>query len=120
VAATIDGDLETFWHSAWDESQPDYPHYFTIDMKQPVRMLAVEGFRRQGNGNGQTKFKIYTSNDGENFEDQGTFDFDAGSDAGQLYPLAFLPEARYFKYEATEGPNHYAFLAEFYVYGQAQ
>jgi hypothetical protein len=120
VDAALDGDLSTFWHSAWDQSQPDYPHYFTIDMKEPVRMLAVEAFRRQGNGNGQTQFKIYTSNDGVNFEDQGTFDFDAGSDAGQLYPLAFLPEARYFKYEATEGPNHYAFLAEIKVYGQVQ
>lgn len=120
AAAAIDGDLGTFWHSAWELSQPGYPHYFTIDMKKPVRMLAVECFRRQGNGNGQTKFKIYTSNDGVNFDDQGTFNFNSQINDGQLYPLAFLPEARYFKYEAIEGPNHYAFLAEIYVYGQAE
>ena len=33
--------------------------------------------------------------------------------------MANLPEARYVKYEATKGPNHYAFLAEFVVYGEA-
>lgn len=103
VTAALDGDLGTFWHSAWDQSQPPYPHHFTIDMGQKVRMLAVECIRRQGNGNGQTKFKIYTSNDGENFDDQGEFAFNSKINDPQLYPLAFLPEARYFKYVATEG-----------------
>lgn len=120
VAAAIDGDLGTFWHSAWDLSQPPYPHHFTIDMGEAVKLLAVECFRRQGNGNGQTEFKIYTSNDGENFDDQGTFTFNSKINAGQLYPLAFLPEARYFKYVATKGPNHYAFLSEIYMYGQSE
>jgi len=118
VAAAIDGDLSTFWHSAWELSQPPYPHYFTIDMKKKVRMMAVECFRRQGNSNGQTKFKIHTSDDGINFTDQGEFTFNATINAGQFYMLTNLPEARYFKYEATAGPNHYAFLAEIVVYGQ--
>jgi hypothetical protein len=117
AAAAIDGDLSTFWHSAWNESQPDYPHYFIVDMQTTVRMLGIECFRRQGNGNGQTKFKIYTSDDGVTFTEQGVFDFNSQIDDGQLYPMGFLPEARYFKYEAIEGPNHYAFLAEINVYG---
>ncbi len=118
VTAAIDGVLSTFWHSAWELSQPPYPHYFTIDMKKKVRMMGVEAFRRQGNGNGQTKFKIHTSDDGINFTDHGEFTFNATINAGQFYALTNLPEARYFKYEATAGPNHYAFLAEIYVYGQ--
>ncbi len=118
VTAAFDGDLGTFWHTAWKNSQPDFPHSFTIDMHQTVRMMSVECFRRQGNGNGQTKFKIYTSNDGENFEDQGTFNFDGTINDGQMYPMTFLPEARYFKYEATAGVKNYAFLAEIKVYGK--
>lgn len=118
AAAAVDNDLGTFWHSAWDQSQPPYPHYFTVDLQESKRILAVECFRRQGNGNGQTKFKLYTSNDGVNFEEQGEFNFNAQTDDGQLYPLAFLPTARYIKYEATAGPNHYAFLAEMNVYIQ--
>ncbi|PIF02115.1 MAG: hypothetical protein CR996_01520 [Draconibacterium sp.] len=117
AAAAIDDDLGTFWHSQWSGAQPGYPHYFIVDMKNTVRIMALECFRRQNNGNGQTKFKIYTSNDGENFVDQGEFDFNSQINDGQMYSLSFLPEARYFKYEATEGPDHYAFLAEIYVYG---
>lgn len=117
AAAVIDNDLATFWHSAWDLTQPEYPHFFTVDMKETVKMMAVECFRRQGKNDGQTKFRIYTSNDGENFVDQGVFDFDTSTNAGQMYSLSFIPEARYFKYEAIEGPKFYAHLAEIEVYG---
>lgn len=87
-------------------------------MKKTVRILAVESFRRQGNNNGQTKYKIYTSKDGTNFTDQGEFNFDRMRNAGQMVQLPLMPEARYIKYVATQGPNHFAFLAEFYVYGK--
>ncbi len=118
AAAAIDGDLSTFWHSAWDAAQPNYPHYFIVDMKKTMRLMAVESFRRQNNGNGQTEYKIYTSNDGVNFIDQGTFAFNSKINNGQMATMTNLPEARYVKYEATKGPDHYAFLAEFYVYGE--
>lgn len=118
AAAVIDGELGTFWHSQWDGANPPYPHHFTIDMKKTIRVLAVESFRRQGNSGGQSKYKIYTSNDGVNFTDQGEFDFDRTINAGQMVQLPMMPEARYIKYVATQGPNFYAFLAEFYVYGK--
>ena len=118
VTATLDGELGTFWHTAWAESSPDFPHHFTVDMKETARMLAVDCARRQGNGGGHTKFQILTSNDGENFTDQGIFDFDSKTNDVQLFPLAFLPEARYFKFVALEGPNNFTFLSEFNVYGQ--
>jgi hypothetical protein len=35
-----------------------------------------------------------------------------------MVQLPMMPEARYIKYVATQGPNFYAFLAEFYVYGK--
>jgi hypothetical protein len=118
AAAVIDGELGTFWHTQWDGANPPYPHHFTIDMKKTIRVLAVESFRRQGNSGGQSKYKIYTSNDGVNFTDQGEFDFDRTINAGQMVQLPMMPEARFIKYVATQGPNFYAFLAEFYVYGK--
>ncbi|WP_303917696.1 DUF4998 domain-containing protein [Draconibacterium sediminis] len=118
VTAAFDGDINTFWHTAWKNSQPDYPHYITIDMNTTVRMLAVDCARRQGNGGGHTKFQILTSTDGENFTDQGTFDFNSQIDDVQLFPLPFLPEARYFKFVALEGPKNFTFMAEMNVYGQ--
>jgi len=118
VTAAFDGDINTFWHTTWSTGSPDYPHYITIDMKNTVKMLAVDCARRQGNGGGHTKFQILTSNDGENFTDQGSFDFNSQINDVQLFPLPFLPEARYFKFVALEGPNNYTFLAELNVYGQ--
>lgn len=120
VTAALDGNLGTFWHTQWNGGSPGYPHYFVVDMKQQVKILAVECFRRQGDNRGQSKYKIHTSNDGVNFTDQGTFDFNNQIDAGQVASLSFMPEARYVKYEAIEGPNNYAFLAEFYVYGTTE
>ncbi|MGQ7869840.1 DUF4998 domain-containing protein [Sunxiuqinia sp. sy24] len=118
--AALDGDLGTYWHTQWSGGSPGYPHFFVVDMKEQVKILAVECFRRQGDDRGQTKYKIHTSDDGINFEEQGTFDFDNTSDAGQVVSLSFMPEARYFKYEAIEGPNNYAFLSELYVYGTTE
>jgi hypothetical protein len=117
VTAALDGDLGTFWHTQWDGASPGYPHFFTVDLKKTVKILAVDCSRRQGDARGQTKFKIYTSNDGVTFDDQGTFNFNSNINDAQLFPLAFLPDARYIKYEAVEGPNFFAFLAEFNVYG---
>ena len=120
VAAILDGDFGTFWHTQWDGGSPGYPHYFVLDMKEATKLLAVGAARRQNDGRGQTKFIIYTSNDGVNFEEQGTFDFNAGINDEQIFALSFLPEARYIKYEATEGSNFFAFMSEFNVYGNIQ
>lgn len=117
AAAVIDGDLGTFWHSAWDLTQPPYPHHFVVDMKETVKVGSIECFRRQGNNDGQTKFQILTSVDGVKFVDQGSFSFNSKTNAGQKYILKMLPEARYIKYVALEGPKYFAFLSEFYVYG---
>lgn len=118
VEAAIDDILETFWHSQWDAAQPNYPHSFTIDLGEVHKLGSIECFRRQGNGNGQTKFKILTSIDNVEWVDQGEHSFDAQSNEGQTYIFKFLPEARYVQYIATEGPNHYAFLAELSLYGE--
>ena len=117
VTAALDGDIGTFWHTQWDGASPGYPHFFTVDLKKTVKILAVDCARRQGDARGQTKFKIYTSNDGVTFDDQGTFNFNSNINDAQMFPLSFLPNARYVKYEAVEGPNFFAFLAEFNVYG---
>ncbi|WP_199112286.1 DUF4998 domain-containing protein [Snuella sedimenti] len=113
---TIDGELGTFWHSEWSPNQPPYPHYFTVDLGVEKTVAGFEVFRRQGDGRGQIKHKFYVSLDGINWTDLGEYNMDATTDAGQFYEVA-LTKARYVKYEATEGPNFYCFLAEINVYG---
>lgn len=114
--ATIDGDLSTFWHTAWDLSKPTYPHFFTIDMGKTVNITTFQVFRRQGNGSGQTKHQFFVSEDGTTWIDAGTFIMDSSMDAAQNFRILSNPKCRYFKYVALEGPNFYAFLAEINVF----
>lgn len=113
---TIDGQLSTFWHSEWTPTQPPYPHYFTFDMGVEKTITNFETFRRQGDGRGQTKHKIHVSTDGTNWTDLGEHNVDPNADAGQIFDVA-PTKARYVKYEATEGSNFFAFLAEINVIG---
>ena len=115
--AAIDGNLTTFWHSQWDKAQPGYPHWFIVDMGREYVISSFVCYRRQGNNGGQTEHKFEVSLDGNNWSDMGTFAFDSQKDAGQTYTMVLLPEARYFRYTATKGPNQYAFLSEIEVYG---
>jgi hypothetical protein len=117
VTAAIDGDINTFWHTTWSTGSPDYPHHFTVDMGAEKTIASFEVFRRQNNGNGQTKHQFLVSNDGVTWTDLGTFDMNSGSNEGQIFPMSDNPTARYFKYVATEGPNNYAFMGEINVYG---
>lgn len=115
VTAAFDGDLGTFWHSAWNESAPDYPHHFAINMGETKTVNAFECSRRQGDERGPTKIQFMGSADGENWTDLGTFDFDADSDAAQRFDIT-PTDMQYFKYVALEGNDTFAFLAEINVY----
>ena len=113
--AAIDGNLNTFWHTQWQSAQPDYPHYFILDLGESYRVGAVESFRRRGNGSAQNLVQILVSEDNENWIDKGTFDIDNQTDEGQL--IEFEPgQARYIKYNALAGSSVYAMLAEIEVY----
>ncbi|WP_169514947.1 DUF4998 domain-containing protein [Arenibacter latericius] len=117
ATAIIDDDLSTFWHSKWAGGTPPYPHHITVDMGAEKTVASFEAFRRQGNGQGQTKHQFLVSIDGETWTDLGTFDMDPSTNDGQVFAFSDIATARYFKYVALEGPNAYAFLAEINVYG---
>lgn len=113
--AAIDGNLNTFWHTQWQSAQPDYPHYFILDLGDTYQVGAVESFRRRGNGSAQNLVQILMSEDNENWVDKGTFDIDNQTDEGQL--MEFEPgPARYIRYNALAGSSVYAMLAELEVY----
>ncbi len=113
--AAIDGNLNTFWHTQWQSAQPDYPHYFILDLGETLRIGAVETFRRRGNGSAQNVVQILISEDNENWVDKGTFEIDNQTDDGQL--KEFEPGmARYIRYNALAGSSVFAMLAELEVY----
>ena len=117
ATAAIDNNLNTFWHSQWDSNTPPpYPHWFTVDMGVSVTITSIEVFRRQGNGNGQTKHQFFYSSNGTTWTDFGTFSMNSTIDSGQKFKSTTTPTARYIKYIALEGPDFYAFLGELNVY----
>lgn len=120
ATAMIDGDLTTFWHSRWKDPVPGYPHWVAVDMGAEYIISSFVCYRRPGDNRGQTKNRFWTSLDGVNWDDQGEFPFDPETDAGQTFAMNNYPTARYFKYEATEGPNAWAFLAEIEAYGEVE
>ena len=65
----IDGKQGTFWHSQWEGSEPGYPHWFMIDMKESKAFDAFEyvsrgaGTSDAGENNGNIlNYELYTSN----------------------------------------------------------
>jgi len=113
----IDGDVSTFWHSDWANLAPPYPHHITVDMGKEKTITGFELFRRSNNGTGHTKHQLFVSTDNANWIDLGTFDMDPNTNDGQVNKIPSKPTARYFKYVAIEGPNHYDHLAEINVFG---
>lgn len=116
ASAAIDGNLNTFWHSKWSGGNPGYPHWFSFDLGKEVAVSAIEVFRRQGNGGGQTKHQFLYSTNGTDWSDYGTFAMNKDTNNAQKFSNSANPTARYIKYVALEGPNFYAFLAEINVY----
>ena len=56
ASCIVDGDLNTFWHSKWQDGEAGYPHWFMIDMKSSKSFDAFEYVSRG----------VGTSDDGEN------------------------------------------------------
>lgn len=87
--ACIDGSINTFWSTAWEQSHPQPPHWITFDLGQST---AIQGFaiqaRKEGN-DGPKVVKFEVSDDGQNWTNAGEFkDIPA---AGEY--RTFLPQA---------------------------
>lgn len=64
----IDGNPETYWHTAWSAFAPKPPHQFVIDLGEAETVAGFELLPRQGNPNGRiAKFEIYGSRDGRDW-----------------------------------------------------
>lgn len=120
VLHAIDDNINSFWHSQWAGGTPPYPHWFIINMNQTVTISRFECYRRQGNSGGPDKIKFYSSMDGQTWTDHGEYAFNRNVNTAQNYRISSNPVARYFKFEATAGPNTYSHLGEIHVFGSAK
>jgi F5/8 type C domain. len=116
ASAVLDGDLNTIWHSQYNPERPDYPHWISIDMINPVYTTKIALAPRQNNPNGFTKFKLEGSTNGTTwFVLADELDFDPANLAYQEYHIE--PQSlKNIRLTMLEGRQDVTFLAEFAVF----
>lgn len=87
--ACIDGTINTFWSTAWDQTHPQPPHWIVFDLGESVY---IQGFTIQARKEGSDAPKVVlleVSDDGQNWMNVGEFkDIPASGEY-----RSFLPQA---------------------------
>ena len=112
----LDDDINTYWHSKWDNGYAPLPHWLVIDTQTEHRFTQVALQRRIGYDYARAGY-FYVSSDGSNWTPVGTFTM-GNTDATQTFSIT--PSiGRYLKIEVTESANNNlcAAFAEVYLYG---
>jgi len=68
-ANAVDGNLETIWHTQWQDASPAHPHEIVIQVAPAASLKAISYQARQGdteNGN-IAEYEVYVSTDGKDF-----------------------------------------------------
>lgn len=72
--ALIDGDPNTFWHTPWSGTIPEWPHQATIDFGEELVLTKFIFQNRHNNGGNAPKdIDLQVSNDGVNFTTHQSF-----------------------------------------------
>lgn len=58
--AILDGDFNTYWHSAYEDGHAPLPHWLVVDMKTPKKISRIELHRRSANKDTKT-VELYVS-----------------------------------------------------------
>jgi endo-alpha-N-acetylgalactosaminidase len=119
VSNVLDGDPGTIWHTQYDPTTTNYPHWVTLDLKGSA---TVSGFgyldRQSGGQNGRVKdYTVSVSTDGTNWTQVAS-----GSliDSPNMQVVSFpAVTASYVRFTALNALNGlpYAAAAEMRVYG---
>jgi len=105
-ANAVDGNPSTFWHTQWQDANPEHPHEIIIELHPPC---TIKGFtylpRQDDSENGMIKdYEFYVSNDGQDFGqpvNKGSFD-----DGKDLHTVIFEPvKCRFIKLKALSEIN---------------
>jgi len=78
-ANAVDGNPATFWHTQWQDANPECPHEIVIELDPPVQIKGFTYLPRQDDPvNGTIKdYEFYVSDDGKDFGQplkKGTFE----------------------------------------------
>lgn len=130
VIAMLDGNNDTFWHTAW-KTASDYPHFFIIDMGKE-ELVSDVSIRRRTNNNGtnigQTIYTCAEANatdsnpDAWGWVNHGWYSFDRDSNRTQMFGMKDATMARYIKvyYSTADKGGNFVMVSEFNAYTPAE
>jgi len=96
ASSLIDDDFSTFWHSAWRDTHPGFPHYVSIDMGIEHLAAGVELTPRQNVGGSSLKdFSVLVSMDGNNWTKVQSFRMENVENISQTFIFEEKVAARY-------------------------
>lgn len=106
AASAIDGDTRTYWHSKIRPLPTAYPHWLAIDMHQNYELGRIE-LARPKDAPGATiyDFILQYSQDGENWNDVGTYRMEDVDDMQSFDIPNSAGETRYFRIYALNGKD---------------
>lgn len=79
ASAILDGDPATFWHSKWDGTPAEIPHYITIDMIEEFTVVQVDLNRRSNNTDTKAG-EFHISSDNKTWTKIGSFTMENTND----------------------------------------
>lgn len=122
LANLIDGDTNTFFHSAWSISVDD-AHYLQIELNKATSAFTFNFIGRKTGGSGNPKIiDIYSSIDGSNFEKVSSIaqeNLPTGAEASYSSPVIVMPESKYIRITVPQnmsGGSYFVF-SEFSMKG---
>lgn len=122
MATLIDGDLSTYWQSAYEGGDAPLPHWAVIDMQTPKNISRVELYRRTGNKDTKS-IELYVSDhpdaNAAGWIKIGTVVFEEGDSSSITIPGSIDMKGRYLKLLLSDSNREpYTSVAEVYVYGK--
>ncbi len=122
MTTLIDGDLSTYWQSAYEGGDAPLPHWAVIDMQTPKNISRVELYRRTGNKDTKS-IEIYVSDhpdaNAAGWIKIGTVVFEEGDSSSITIPGSIDMKGRYLKLLLPDSNREpYTSVAEVYVYGK--
>lgn len=69
AANAVDGNVNTFWHTQWQDDNPECPHEIIIELSEAVGINGFTYLPRQDESDhgGIKEYELYVSDDGKDF-----------------------------------------------------
>ena len=122
LANLLDGDVNTYFHSAWSVYVPD-AHYLQVDLTNSLSAFSFDFTGRATGGAGNPKvIDIYASTDGTTFEKVSTIaqeNLPTGAAGAYASPVIVMPESKYIRFVVPQnmtGGSYFVF-SEFSMKG---